>query len=133
MYVKLGALVDSGMYPLTIIISHCGLFVNRFGVLRERKRSPLVEYGWTEKQCYDWCKENDLLSPIYEHSFRGGCWFCHNQRLQELRNLRKNHPKYWELMLKWDKDSPCTFKSDGKTLHDLDKRFEIEDRQISIF
>ena len=107
--------------------------VNRFGVLRERKRSPLVEYGWTEKQCYDWCKENDLLSPIYEHSFRGGCWFCHNQRLQELRNLRKNHPKYWELMLKWDKDSPSTFKSDGETLHDLDKRFEVEDRQISMF
>ena len=24
--------------------------VNRFGVLRERKRRPLVEYGWTEKQ-----------------------------------------------------------------------------------
>ena len=96
-------------------------------------KSPLVEYGWTEKQCYDWCKENDLLSPIYEHSFRGGCWFCHNQKLQELRNLRKNHPKYWKLMLKWDKDSPSTFKADGTTLHDLDKRFYYEDCQLSMF
>jgi len=107
--------------------------INRYGVLRENKRSPLIEHGWTEKMCYDWCKENDLLSPIYQHSFRGGCWFCHNQRLQELRNLRKNHPKYWELMLRWDKDSPNTFKADGKTLHDLDKMFEMEDRQITMF
>ena len=68
--------------------------VKRYKILSERKRSPLVEYGWTEQMCYDWCKENDLLSPIYKHRFRGGCWFCHNQRLQELRNLRKNYPEY---------------------------------------
>lgn len=118
------------------IVQYIGIAVeevNRYGILRENKRSPLIEYGITEKYCYDWCKENDLLSPIYQHSFRGGCWFCHNQRLQELRNLRKQHPQYWELMLKWDKDSPSTFRANGKTVHDLDKRFEIEDRQITMF
>ena len=118
------------------IVQYIGIAVeevNRYGILRENKRSPLIEYGITEKYCYDWCKENDLLSPIYQHSFRGGCWFCHNQRLQELRNLRKQHPQYWELMLKWDKDSPSTFRANGKTVRDLDKRFEIEDRQITMF
>ena len=106
--------------------------VNRYGILNERKRSPLIEYGITEKYCYDWCKENDLLSPIYKDSFRGGCWFCHNQRLQELKNIRKNYPEYWELMLKWDNDSPTTFKSNGQTVKGLDKRFELEDRQIRL-
>lgn len=30
-------------------------------------------------------------------------------------------------MLKWDLDSPVTFKSDGHTLHDYDLRFQMED------
>lgn len=40
---------------------------------------PLVEIGWDESYCRKWCEENDLLSPIYTTSARGGCWFCHNQ------------------------------------------------------
>ena len=106
---------------------------SRYHNLNERKISPLVEYDFTEQECYNWCKENDLLSPIYKHTMRGGCWFCHNQTLNQLRYLRKNYPAYWKLMLKWDKDSPVIFKADGKTIHDLNKRFELEDRQISMF
>ena len=30
-------------------------------------------------------------------------------------------------MLKWDKDSPVTFKADGHTVHDFDRRFQLED------
>ncbi|EQJ94807.1 hypothetical protein MPB95_17440 [Clostridioides difficile] len=40
-------------------------------------------------------------------------------------------------MLKLDKDSPTTFKANGTTVHDLEKRFRNEDieneRQISFF
>lgn len=77
---------------------------------RPKIRLPLVELGWEEDLCGLWCKHSGLLSPIYETSARGGCWFCHNQGVQQLRLLRKNHPEYWALMLKWDKDSPVTFK-----------------------
>lgn len=45
----------------------------------------------------------------------------------QLRLLRKNYPEYWALMLKWDRDSPASFKSDGHTVHDFDKRFRLED------
>lgn len=90
-------------------------------------KMPLVEASWTEQNCMDWCKENNLLSPTYETSFRDGCWFCHNQGIQQLRLLRKNYPDLWALLLKWDKDSPVTFKADGKTVHDYDKRFQWED------
>lgn len=103
---------------------------NRFHNLTETKRSPLVEAGWTEAMCREWCEKNDLLSPIYTTATRGGCWFCHNQGVDQLRILRKNYPEYWALMLKWDKDSPVSFKPDGHTVHDFDARFALEDEGI---
>ena len=103
---------------------------NRFHNLTETKRSPLVEAGWTESMCRKWCEENDLLSPIYTTATRGGCWFCHNQGVDQLRLLRRNYPEYWALLLKWDLDSPATFKPDGHTVHDFDRRFALEDEGI---
>jgi len=88
---------------------------------------PLVLAGWDEAYCRQWCEENDLLSPIYSSSARGGCWFCHNQGVDQLRLLRSNYPELWKLLLKWDKDSPITFKPNGLTVHDFDKRFFYED------
>ena len=103
---------------------------NRFHNLSDTKKSPLVEAGWTEADCRQWCEENGLLSPIYTTATRGGCWFCHNQGAGQLRLLRKNYPELWELMLKWDKDSPVTFKADGHTVHDFDQRFHLEDEGL---
>ena len=100
---------------------------NRFHSLTETKKSPLVEAGWEESFCRKWCEENDLLSPIYTTVTRGGCWFCHNQGVNQLRLLRKNYPDLWALMLKWDSDSPVTFKADGHTVRDFDRRFQMED------
>lgn len=88
---------------------------------------PLVDIGWDEAYCRKWCEENDLLSPIYTNAARGGCWFCHNQRVDQLRLLRKEYPELWEILLKWDWDSPVTFKPDGRTVHDYDLRFYAED------
>ena len=88
---------------------------------------PLVDIGWDEAYCRQWCEENDLLSPIYTNATRGGCWFCHNQSVEQLRLLRKEYPELWEILLKWDWDSPITFKPDGRTVHDYDLRFYAED------
>ncbi len=103
---------------------------NRFHSLSDTKKSPLVEADWTEADCRKWCEDNDLLSPIYTTATRGGCWFCHNQGVGQLRLLRKNYPEYWALMLKWDKDSPVTFHADGHTVHDFERRFEMEDAGV---
>lgn len=94
---------------------------------RPEIKLPLVEAGWTEPMCREWCEENDLLSPLYENASRGGCWFCFNKSLDELRQLRHEYPKLWELLLNWDKDSPFAFRMDGRTVRDLDKRFQLED------
>lgn len=103
---------------------------NRFRQLSENKKSPLVEAGWDEAYCRQWCEENDLLSPIYTTADRGGCWFCHNQSVNQLRLLRRNYPDLWTLMLKWDADSPVSFKADGHTVHDFDRRFQAEDENL---
>lgn len=88
---------------------------------------PLVELGWEEDLCGLWCKYSGLLSPVYETSQRGGCWFCHNQGVDQLRKLRATYPELWKLLLKWDTDSPVSFKPDGRTVHDYDQRFQLED------
>lgn len=91
------------------------------------KSMPLVDIGWTESTAMQWCHENDLVSPSYTTSFRDGCWFCPLQNTSSLRALRRDWPDLWELMLKWDTDSPITFKADALTVHDYDRRFELED------
>lgn len=103
---------------------------NRFHNLTETKKSPLAEAGWNEALCRQWCETNDLLSPIYTTTTRGGCWFCHNQGVEQLRFLRKFYPELWMLMLKWDADSPITFHADGHTVHDFEERFSLEDQKI---
>ena len=105
---------------------------DRFHNLTKTKLSPLKEAKWTEANCRKWCEENDLLSPIYTDSARSGCWFCHNQGVDQLRLLRKNYPEYWTLMLKWDSDSPVTFHADGHTVHDFEKRFQLEDEHFLV-
>lgn len=114
-------------------ISYLGIAAdepNRFHNITEAKKSPLIEAGWTEAHCWEWCEANSLLSPIYTTATRGGCWFCPYQSIQQLRLLRKTYPEYWTLMLMWDNDSPRTFTSDGHTVHDFERRFQLEDEHL---
>ena len=118
------------------IVEYLGIAADepkRFGQLNEKKRAPLVEFGIDEDLCGLYCQYNDMLSPSYETSFRDGCWFCHNQGVAQLRHLRKNYPDLWALLMKWDLDSPVSFKADGHTVHDFDRRFQMEDeRQVPV-
>lgn len=95
---------------------------------------PLVKYGVTEAAAFDICKKGGgLLSPAYTKGrTRLGCWFCHNQRIKELRRLRKEHPELWEELLALDAVSPCRF-TQRATVRDLDERFASEDMQLTIF
>lgn len=102
----------------------------RHKIISETKVAPLVDFQIDEDLCYLHCKYEGILSPSYETSYRDGCWFCHNQGVDQLRHLRKNYPEYWQLLLKWDADSPVTFKADGHTVHDYDRRFLQEDLGI---
>ena len=94
---------------------------------------PLVQFGITEASAFDICRRVGLLSPAYRCGrTRLGCWFCHNQRIAELRRLRKEHPELWDKLLQLDKVSPCRF-TQRATVGDLEERFSQEDRQITLF
>lgn len=102
----------------------------RFGQLNDRKRSPLVAAGWDERKCREVCFAHGLLSPVYQFSRRSGCFFCPFQPVDQLRLLRKDHPYLWGVMMDWDSDSVVPFRSNGRTLADYDKRFEMEDKGL---
>ena len=94
------------------------------------KISPIALIGWSEADCMEWCTNNNLRSPIYDGFIRGGCWFCHNQGIESLRTFRHGYPELWQILLKWDNDSPIAFKADGHTVHDFDLRFQLEDEGL---
>ena len=59
------------------------------------KVSLLDKYGYTEQDAKQLCREAGLLSPVYEFTDRGGCWFCPNAKTRELRHLYDHHPDLW--------------------------------------
>lgn len=59
------------------------------------KKSLLAEYDYTEQMAFDLCREYGLLSPIYNFTRRGGCWFCPNQSYTELAHLKTYYPQLW--------------------------------------
>lgn len=112
------------------IVEYLGIAADepaRFGQLNERKRAPLVEFGIEEGLCALHCQYEGILAPSYETSCRDGCWFCHNQGINSLRQLRRDYPDLWALLLKWDSGSPVNFHPDGRTVHDFDERFRMEE------
>lgn len=58
--------------------------------------SLLAECGYTEQMARKKCLEYDLLSPSYNISNRGGCWFCMNQKLGELAYTKQHQPDLWD-------------------------------------
>ena len=94
---------------------------------------PLAKYGITEAEAFNICKREGFLSPAYNNGrTRLGCWFCHNQRINELRRLRKEHPDLWNRLLDLDKVSPCRF-TQRSSVQQFDERFRWEDAQLSVF
>lgn len=68
------------------------------------KVSLLEKFDFTEKMAYELCKEFDLLSPIYETNFRGGCWFCPNAKKSELINLYFNNRNLFDKIVRLEKE-----------------------------
>lgn len=88
------------------------------------KVSLLEKYKFTEQQAYELCKKYNLLSPSYEFTKRGGCWFCPNQTNEELAHLKKYHPELWEELKILSKEKNLVsygFKY-GKTIEQVENK-----------
>lgn len=71
---------------------------------RPAKISLLERYGYTEAMAFDLCRKYGLLSPIYDFAPRGGCWFCPNCRIPELKHLRKHHKDLWDRLVSLERE-----------------------------
>lgn len=103
--------------------------------LSGNKVSLLNKYGYTEQDAKQLCREAGLLSPIYEFTDRGGCWFCPNAKLRELRHLYDYHPELWRRMLELQALPGKVSEKFNRTMTfaDIDAIFKQEDEQQSLF
>lgn len=66
---------------------------------RKNQISLLEQSGATQQQAKEKCKSYGLLSPIYQQGKkRGGCWFCPNQSIAELAELKQNEPQKYNTL-----------------------------------
>ena len=106
------------------------------------KISLLEQFGYTEQMAFDLCKEYDLLSPTYEISARGGCWFCPNQSYKQIAWLKREHPELWEELRILSKDTETvstrfkyedSFEDADRKANAINARLRQEAAQMTLF
>lgn len=96
---------------------------------QDNHRHPLIEWGWTEENCLDYCYSMGFdWEGLYELFGRVSCWCCPLQPLEELRKLRKHFPEKWEELRDMDRRTWRQFRADY-SVDDLDKRFAFEEER----
>ena len=98
-----------------------------------RQVSLLAKYNFTEKDAWEFCRKVGLLSPVYEFTDRGGCWFCPNAKRAELRHLYDHHPDLWARMLALQAIPGKTTEKFNRTqkFSDIDAIFRQEDGETA--
>lgn len=103
-------------------------------------RFPLIEWQITEKEALEYCYSKGFtFGGLYNHFNRVSCWCCPLQTLNSLRTLRKKYPKLWGKLIELDKKRPehnvgfRRNRSVAKSVMDLEKRFNAEDKQLLMF
>ena len=99
--------------------------------LEGRQVSLLEKYNCTEQDAKELCRQAGLLSPIYQFTNRGGCWFCPNAKRKELRHLYDHHPELWARMLELPALPGKVTEKFNRTqlFSDIDAMFREEDQE----
>lgn len=71
----------------------------RHAQLTVRKRSILVEDGFTEQMAIEYCKEHAILSPHYTDIKRDGCTLCPHAQAREREKWFEQYPEAIPIML----------------------------------
>lgn len=62
---------------------------------KNKKRSLLAEFGFTQADSRALAENYNLLSPTYDLSKRGGCFFCPWMKELEAAWMKENYPDIW--------------------------------------
>lgn len=94
---------------------------------RKGQRHPLVEWGWTEADCLEYCYNRGFdWEGLYKLFPRVSCWCCPLQSLAELRKLKEHFPELWEELKDMDKRTWRNFRADY-SVEELEIKFALED------
>ena len=98
--------------------------------LKKGQVSLLEKYDHTEQDARRLCQRAGLLSPVYQFTDRGGCWFCPNAKRAELRHLYDHHPELWGRMLELQALPGKVSEKFDRTrrFSDIDEQFRREDQ-----
>ena len=107
----------------------------RLARLKPGQISLLDKYHVAEPEARSICAAEGLLSPLYDFTKRGGCWFCPNASVSELRHLYYYHPDLWQRLLELqDVPNKTTERfSWRRTVREIDERFRLEGEQLSFY
>lgn len=99
---------------------------------------PLIKWNMTEKNCLQYCYDHGITWTqdsirLYDILDRVSCQHCQQKNLKELSNIKTYLPSLWDSFKDWQEKIPYAYRSDGKTIFDLDRRFDIDDMQMDIF
>lgn len=90
-------------------------------------RHPLIDWGWTEADAMQYCRDKGYdWEGLYDIFNRVSCWCCPLKNYDELRRTRKHFPDLWEKLLDLD-SRQCKKFQHGYTVADFDRRFALED------
>lgn len=105
--------------------------LNRENNLNPTHIHPLAEWGWSEKDCLNYCYALGYnWGGLYDLFSRVSCWCCPLQSLEELRKLKKHFPELWEELKEMDSRTWRKFRADY-SVEELDKRFIFEEQRIA--
>lgn len=102
----------------------------------ETKVSLLEKYGYTEQMAKEKCEEYGLLSPCYDLSKRGGCWFCPNAKCAEHRKIRELDKNTWDRFVALEKEKNLAnpkWNVYGDTLEIREQKLAANNRKLTLF
>ncbi len=105
--------------------------IKRLKMIDINKRTPLVDWNMTEKDCLEYCHVNDIYwdedgVELYSILDRVSCWCCKNKNLKELKNIYLHLPKYWKMLKGLQDKIDVPMKGTGKSVFELEERFRKE-------
>jgi 3'-phosphoadenosine 5'-phosphosulfate sulfotransferase (PAPS reductase)/FAD synthetase len=129
--------------PFCEIVGICADEPERIERMRNRNNqiSLLAQKQITQEKAMQICRNNNLLSPTYTKEIkRDGCWFCPNQRIQSLAELKTKHSELWEKLKELSKVKNTIargFKY-GETFEEIERKVDDYIRnpppvQLSLF
>jgi 3'-phosphoadenosine 5'-phosphosulfate sulfotransferase (PAPS reductase)/FAD synthetase len=92
-------------------------------------KSPLSEWGWTEKDCLDYMESLGVAEQIHRDFNRTGCYHCPKQPRSSLEIICEKYPEQWAHIKEMDKQVPNEFNP-KYTLKEIEDA--VHDRMLGI-